>query len=59
MDHGLTIESNFYTGGFSGYCSCLDPDLHGEDWEGYSWFEGMTQQEVIDLHAEHVAEVTE
>lgn len=54
MDHMLTIEKNYYTGGFSGYCDCSDPDWTDDGWDGQVWFEGLTQQEVIDLHHDHV-----
>lgn len=60
MNHMLTIENNPYTGGFMGVCECSDPDWTIEGgWAGLTVFEGFSQQEVVDLHADHVAEVSD
>ena len=58
MNHELTIERNFYTGGFTGICSCSDPEWAEEGvWVGQVQFEGNTEDDVRDFHEDHASDV--
>lgn len=55
MNHMLTIDKNPYGPGFLGFCECSDPDF-SDGWSGQVAFAGDSQQEIIDVHHDHVQE---
>ena len=57
MNHMLTLEKLTLGPGYVGHCDCSDPDWRDHGWDGVVLFTGDSEQEVIDLHHDHVLEV--
>lgn len=55
MNHKLEYVEKNPWGGYSGSCSCSDPD-YDSGWSGHIDFYGKTLKEVNRSFAEHVAE---
>lgn len=60
MNHELTIEKLPAGLGLIGQCSCSDPDWTDEGvWVGQVTFHAHTEEDVRELHEDHVAEEAE
>lgn len=57
LGHDLEMYSDFYSRGWVGVCDCSSPDWVDDGWEGQVQFYGDSEQEVIDLHHDHLLEV--
>lgn len=60
MNHELTFEKLPAGLGLIGECGCSDPDWSNEGiWTGQVTFHAYSEDEIQEMHAEHVVEVAE